>query len=59
MGTSLPLGYKLPGKTGIEGIGAAYLLARSLPALIVFRPLWRELRGGKTPNSLSDGTAAK
>jgi|GEM_PF-5002209 len=50
--TSLALGYRLLGKTGIEGIGAAYLLAQSLLAVIVVRPLWRELKGGKIASQI-------
>jgi O-antigen/teichoic acid export membrane protein len=50
--TSLALGYWLLGKTGLEGIGAAYLLAQSLLAVIVFRPIWRELRGRKSETSM-------
>ncbi|HHW41596.1 MAG TPA: hypothetical protein GXX19_10705 [Syntrophomonadaceae bacterium] len=56
--TSLALGYKLLGKTGIEGIGAACLLAQSLLALIVFRPLWRELRGRKALNKYIHASSA-
>ncbi|HHW41591.1 MAG TPA: hypothetical protein GXX19_10670 [Syntrophomonadaceae bacterium] len=47
IGKGICLQYKLPGKNGIEGIGAARLLAQPLPAVIVFRPLWRELAHNK------------
>ncbi len=46
--TSILLGYWLLGRIGIEGVGLAYLLSHFLLAVIVFWPLWKELRGEVT-----------
>lgn len=43
--TSLVLGYWLLCKVGLIGIGVAYSLAHLSLAIIVIRPLWRELNG--------------
>ncbi len=40
---SIGLGYYLLCKIGIEGIGIAYVIAQLSWAVIVFRPLWKEL----------------